>query len=105
MEKERLRKIYRKTDGYCHICHRKLSYSNYGILRGKGAWQIEHSIAIANGGSDHMNNLYPACITCNIDKGLKRTKNARALYENTRAPYSKTKKEAIRSDNTVGGAL
>jgi 5-methylcytosine-specific restriction endonuclease McrA len=105
MEKEKLRKIYRKTDGYCHICHRKLSYSNYGILSAKGAWQIEHSIAKANGGSDHLNNLYPACITCNIKKGLKRTKTARALYGNARAPYSKTKKEAIRSDNTAGGAL
>ena len=27
---ERLRAIYIKTDGCCHLCHRKLSFTNYG---------------------------------------------------------------------------
>ena len=27
---EKLSAIYDKTNGYCHLCHRKLSYSNYG---------------------------------------------------------------------------
>lgn len=32
----RLRKIYDKTDGYCHICHKKLAFSNHGITGAKG---------------------------------------------------------------------
>lgn len=105
MEKDRLEKIYYKTDGYCHICHKKLSFSNYGVHGAKGSWHVEHSIARANGGSDNLNNLFPACIRCNLEKGTKHTKTARSKYGNTRAPYSKEKKGKIRNVNTVGGAL
>ena len=31
MEKEKITKIYHKTGGYCHICHKKLSFTNYGV--------------------------------------------------------------------------
>ena len=105
MEKERLQKIYRKTDGYCHICHKKLSFSNYGVHGAKGSWHIEHSVARANGGNDHMNNLFPACISCNIDKGTSHTKTARSQYGNSRAPYSKAKKKKIRNNNTAAGTI
>lgn len=105
MEKERLQKIYRKTDGYCHICHKKLSFSNYGVHGAKGSWHIEHSIARANGGSDHMNNLFPACISCNIAKGTSHTKTARSQYGNSRSPFSKAKKKKIRNNNTAAGTI
>ncbi len=105
MEKQRLQKIYRKTDGNCHICHKKLSFSNYGVHGAKGSWQIEHSVARANGGSDHFNNLFPACISCNLEKGTKHSKTARSQYGKSRAPYSKNKKQKIKSNNTTGGAL
>ena len=105
MEKERLQKIYRKTDGYCHLCHCKLSFTNYGSYGTKGAWHIEHSKAKFNGGSNHMNNLYAACISCNIDKGTKHTKTIRAQNGITRAPYSKAKKSQIKNDNTASGAV
>jgi len=105
MEKERLQKSYHMTDGYCHICHKKLSLSNYGVHGAKGSWHIEHSVAKANGGSDHMNNLFPACISCNIVKGTSQTKTARSQYGKSRAPYSKSKKQKIKSNNTTGGAL
>lgn len=105
MEKEKLQKIYRKTDGYCHICHKKLSLSNYGVHGAKGSWHIEHSVAKVNGGSDHMNNLYPACISCNIDKGTSHTKTARSKHGNSRAPYSKAKKKKIRNNNIAAGTI
>lgn len=102
---ERLEKVYSKTDGYCHICHKKLSFANYGKYGAKGAWHIEHSIAKANGGTDHLNNLYPACISCNLAKGVLDTKVARNYYGQTRAPYSKEKKQKIKTQNTVNGAI
>lgn len=105
MEKERLQKIYSKTDGHCHICHGNLSYNSYGQYGVKGAWQVEHSKAKANGGSDHLNNLYPACIPCNISKGVKHTKTARRSHGHTRAPYDKAKKQKIATNNTVGGGI
>ena len=100
-----LRKIYSKTDGQCHICRKKLHFFNYGKHSTKGDWHIEHSIPRAKGGTDHLNNLYPACIACNCEKGVSSTRSARNQYGNFRAPYSREKKEKIRDDNTSAGLL
>lgn len=101
---QRLRRIYDKTDGYCHLCHKKLSFTNYGNAGGKGAWNIEHSKPKNKGGTDNLNNLFPACINCNTEKGTKHTKTIRKKNGVSRAPYSKKKKESIRTNNTLGGA-
>lgn len=99
------RKVYDKTDGYCHICHKKLSLHNYNKPGTKGAWHIEHSVAKANGGTDHLNNLFPAHIACNLNKATLTSRTARGHHGNTRAPYSKAKKEEIKNDNTVAGMI
>jgi 5-methylcytosine-specific restriction endonuclease McrA len=36
----------------------------------RGVWEVEHSVARAKCGSNHGNNLYAACITCNRSKGV-----------------------------------
>jgi len=102
---DRLNQIYEKTDGYCHLCHRKLSFKNYGANGLKGSWHVEHSVARCNGGSDHLNNLYPACINCNLEKATYSTRTIRWKNGVVRAPYNKTKKENLKAENTVGGAI
>ncbi len=102
---ERLRLIYSKTDGYCHICFKKLSFKNHGLHSGKGSWHIEHSKAKAKGGTDHLNNLFAACINCNLSKGIKHTKTVRRHNGQTRAPYSRATKRKIRQENTASGAV
>jgi 5-methylcytosine-specific restriction endonuclease McrA len=102
---ERKQRIYTRTNGYCHICHRKLSFTNYGVNGAKGAWHIEHSIPKAKGGSDHLNNLFAACIICNHEKGTKHTQTIRRRNGITRAPYSKAKKEKIKEENTLMGMI
>lgn len=106
---ERRKRIYDKTNGYCHICHRKLSFVNYGTNGAKGAWHVEHSIPKAKGGSDHLNNLYAACVSCNCEKGAKHTQIMRNRNGVSRAPLSRLKKERIREENTylgmTGGGL
>src|SRR6185436_16665560 len=104
-DKSTLDIVYRKTDGYCHLCHKKLSRSNYGIHGAKAAWHIEHSNPRAKGGTDHLNNLYPACINCNIEKGTLHTKTIRKPNGVSRAPYSKEKKNRIRQNNKAAGTL
>lgn len=103
-DKPRLRKIYQKTDGCCHICHRKLRLNNYGLHGATGAWQIEHSVPKFKGGTDHLNNLFPACIECNLEKGTLHTQTIRRRNGVNRAPYSKQKKNGIRTSNTLTGA-
>ena len=57
-DKTVLRRIYDKTTGRCHICGKRLSLANYGLLGERGAWEVEHSNPRAKGGRDHMNNLF-----------------------------------------------
>lgn len=100
MEKAGLKKIFDKTDGYCHICHKKLQFRDYGIL-----WQVEHSKPKAKGGTDHLNNLFAAHSKCNIEKGVSNSASARKKYGKTRAPYSKMKKSSMQRDNTTAGSV
>lgn len=105
MEKARLQRIFKKTDGNCHICHKSLSFSNYGSHDSRGAWEVEHSVPKSKGGSDNLNNLFAAHISCNRKKGTQHTKTARSKHGHTRAPYSKTKKERIKDNNTALGVI
>jgi 5-methylcytosine-specific restriction endonuclease McrA len=90
-----LTKIYVRTNGKCHLCHKKLSFTNYGQGGAKGAWEVEHSIPRANGGTDHLNNLFPAHIGCSREKGTYTSRTARSWNGRTRAPISKERKAQI----------
>ncbi|HVT26948.1 MAG TPA: HNH endonuclease signature motif containing protein [Lacipirellulaceae bacterium] len=100
-----LRTIYERTDGYCHICHCKLSFKNYASLGNRGSWEVEHSRPRACGGTDHRNNLFPACIRCNRDKSDFTTRTARKWNGTSRAPYSKAVKSKMRDDNAAAGGI
>jgi 5-methylcytosine-specific restriction endonuclease McrA len=104
-DEDRLKKIYARTDGYCHICCKKLSFANYAQSEQKGAWEVEHSRPRAKGGTDHLNNLYPACISCNRDKGTITSKTARAWNGRKKAPLSKTNKRRVKADNAVASGI
>lgn len=101
---EQLSRIYDRTSGYCHICRKKLAFTNYGRPSARGAWEVEHSVARANGGSQHGNNLYAACITCNRAKGAATTRSVRAANGRTSAPLSRKARAAKRRGHTVFGA-
>lgn len=102
-DKATIRRIYRRTDGYCHICSKKVSLINYGRLGRKGAWEVEHSLAQVKGGTDHLNNLYPACIACNRSKGTVTSQTARSWNGLKKAPLSKEKKKGARFANAFAG--
>lgn len=103
---ERLRQIFEKTDGRCHICRKQLAFSNYYVLGARGNWEVEHSNPRAKGGSDHLNNLYPACMSCNREKKDGTTAKARGINGFKKAPLSALKKQEVRGGNAaIGGAL
>ncbi len=101
---ERLRQIFDRTSGYCHLCGKKLSFRNYGRINTRGAWEVEHSNPRINGGSDHLNNLYPAHIRCNREKCDLTTRTARAWNDRSKAPLSLKKRKEAKIVNTVIGA-
>jgi hypothetical protein len=102
---ESLNHIYDRTNGFCHICNKKLSFVNYGKPGRKGAWEVEHSRCKAKGGTNRLCNLFPACIACNRRKGTYTTKTARAWHGRTRAPLSKEARRKAQKSNTLAGAI
>jgi len=98
-------KTFDRTAGRCHICGKQLARRNYGQLGKRGAWEIEHSIPRARGGSDHGNNLYPACISCNRSKGTVSSRAARSRNGRTRAPLSLKRQAKVRARRAVGGGI
>lgn len=104
-DKVTLRRIYDRTSGYCHICRKKLSFTNYGKFGEKGAWEVEHSHVRATGGSDHGNNLFAACISCNREKGTFTTRTARSWHGRTKAPLSKEKRKKAKRANAIAGGI
>lgn len=74
----RKNEVYEKSDGKCNYCGKRLSIKNHGQTGRRGAWQIDHSRSIRNGGTDHLNNLVAACIDCNQEKGSRNGKSYKA---------------------------
>lgn len=97
--------IFKKTDGRRHICRKKLARKNYGVVGARGAWEMEHSVSQAAGGTHHLNNLFPACIPCNRSKRDSSTKAARGQHGYRAAPLSKEKKTGNAWLVGLGGAI
>ncbi|MGH8615013.1 MAG: HNH endonuclease [Gammaproteobacteria bacterium] len=104
-DKEMLRAIFNKTNRRCHLCHRRLAFSNYGAHGERGAWELDHSIPVAEGGTDHLNNLLPAHTSCNRSKQASSSRSARQAHGKTRAPMSVTALRRAKVRNAVAGAF
>lgn len=100
---ETRQRIFAKTDGRCHLTGRRLAFNNYGKPGRRGGWEIEHSIPRAAGGTNHMNNLYPATIAANRSKQDGHTRSFRRRNGLSRAPMSVTQQEKARTRNQWGG--
>lgn len=102
---ERLNVVFSKTAGRCHLCRKKLAWINYGAYGQRAAWEVDHSRARANGGSDHLNNLFPACVSCNRSKQHGSSRDMRAVNGITGVPLSEAQLANARSENAFGGGL
>jgi len=102
---DQLSAIYDRTSGYCHICGRKAAFQNYGLTGARGAWEVEHSNPRSKGGTNRLNNLYAACITCNREKRASATRTARARTGRTKAPLSVERRKQARRQGAIGGGV
>lgn len=59
----RRRKIFEQSAGQCVYCSEKLEL--------EGAWHVEHQLPRALGGDDKPLNLVAACVSCNLNKGVR----------------------------------
>lgn len=102
---ERLENIFDRTSGYCHICGGRLSFCNYAVRGARVAWEVEHSRPRCEGGTERLNNLYAAHISCNRSKQAVCTRKARAQHGRTRAPLSVKRRSSVKSNNALSGGL
>lgn len=61
--------------GHCHCCMREITQQNF---------ECGHVIAVANGGSDTLDNLRPLCVMCNRSMG---TENMDSFIKRTGIGY------------------
>lgn len=95
---ERLRKIYDRTDGHSHITGRKLPWSGYPEL-----WEPDHLKPVADGGTNHLNNLRIVERPINRARGKRPYRPIRESYGVTRIPESRAQREAREArDNGIG---
>jgi 5-methylcytosine-specific restriction endonuclease McrA len=104
-DKHALKRIYDRTTGYCHICGKKLSFTNYALYGQRGAWEVEHSNPRAKSGQDHLNNLFASCITCNREKKTVTTPTARSWHGRRKAPLSRVQRKNAKKSNAIAGGI
>jgi hypothetical protein len=100
-----LNEIYDRTSGYCHLCHRKLAFTNYGVLGARGAWEVEHSKPQAHGGTHMRTNLYAACVPCNRSKSCRSTKSVRHENGVRKAPLCVQQRTRAKEEQALAGGL
>lgn len=60
MTPQRRARIFAAHNGHCHKCKRKLGPADW--------WDIDHVLALENGGTDEDDNLAPCCDWCHTSK-------------------------------------
>lgn len=99
-----LERVFDRTDGRCHICYRRVAWKNYAVLGARGAWEVDHSVPRAFGGTDRITNLLPAHISCNRSKQAGSSRSARGQHGRRRAPLSGNSRQVARIRNSAIGA-
>ena len=72
LSKSERKKIYESLNGHCAYCGCKLKI---------GAMHVDHKEPLANGGSDTLCNMLPACRSCNHRKGSSSVESFRGQVE------------------------
>lgn len=108
MKSTKIAAAFASTGGSCHLCGKRLCRKHYGRPGEPGAWEVDHSVPRALGGTDHGNNLRAAHTTCNRSKGTKSSRAVRKANGLSRAPESYVQAARRESDadfGTVAGGV
>ena len=92
-------KVYAKSGGKCWYCgfsfSRKYDRKNEPLA---GAFTVDHVIPMIRGGSDEIENLVPACFSCNGIKKARTLEDFREIMtnkENNAPRFSDEQKEYL----------
>ena len=62
--------IFRRDGGRCKRCRKQLVFGNRKRDQ-RGAWEMGHRRAHADGGTSHLRNIVALCWKCNLQMGTK----------------------------------
>lgn len=65
------RAVWAIADGKCFYCDHALARSSEDLGEHYREFHVDHIVAKANGGPDHISNYVPACDACNMAKSAK----------------------------------
>ena len=91
--------------GCCHCCGGTPALRNYGAYGSRGAWEFDHSVPLARGGTNRLSNLLPAHVSCNRSKQAGSTRTARASWGRSRKPMSQDQRSRAKTRSAVAGAF
>ena len=97
--------FFDRSDERCHLCHRRLQFDQYGRIKSEYGWEVDHSNARAQGGSNRLNNLKAACISCNRSKRTRPSSTFRYEKGYIRAPLSRRKRKKAESNAAITGLV
>lgn len=80
---EEKREIFDSNNGKCALCGKELVFNLHGNTEEEGGWEIDHSRAKADGGTEHRNNLQPMCWECNRKKSDMSMRDAKEKFGNS----------------------
>jgi 5-methylcytosine-specific restriction endonuclease McrA len=95
---------FASTGGRCHLCGKQVCKKHYGQHGARGAWEVDHSVPRALGGTYHGNNLRAAHTICNRSKGAGSTRAVRRKNGLSRALKSYAQ-AARREENAIVGTV
>ena len=100
---QRLVKIFKKTEGCCHVCKKKIDFKLYAKLHHKNGWQIvDRSRTEASGGNSAITNLWPVHAQCKLGQRTGKSRNARKAQEYS---HSSTEKRIQKDRREIVGGL
>ena len=68
----KLRKIFKKGNGRCHLCRKLLQFDKYGRTESiVGAWRVYQVKTNSKAGLSSVSNLLPSCPQCYRENGNK----------------------------------
>src|SRR5579871_470762 len=102
---EQLCDVYDATRGRCHVCGRKVYFTNHGKRLRRGAWHVDHVVPRVRGGTNQRDNLRAACVPCNLAKGARTVDAVRSHCRRPRTTGHVAELARLRWDRIVHGAL
>ena len=70
--KETRKQIFKKTNGHCLYCMRKLTMNIEEVSDNIRYMTVDHIVPLMRGGTNEFDNLIAACDPCNYKKGNRR---------------------------------